>query len=302
MQFSISSAFVSAALALSFASSVVAIDIPYFSGFNLGATTTTGQCKSTADYIADFEAIRSWNQDFTVVKLFSTSDCDQLANAVPAALQTGIKIWAGIWGSDNNKFELEKGALEKAILAHGTSWLQGINVGSEALYRKEIDPWVLANQIWDVKGMVQIAYKAPNVPVGTADTWTAWVEGNTAPVTQAVDVVIMNAFPYWQGETPATALTALQTAIQNTKNSVGGKPIMIGETGWPTGGQNYGAAVPSVENLQAYYNSAGCWLAKEKPYSWLWFSAFDEPNRQEGVERYFGLAKSDRTKKISITC
>ena len=77
---------------------------------------------------------------------------------------------------------------------------------------------------------------------------------------------------------------------------------MIGETGWPTGGENFGNAIPSVENLQAYYNSAGCWLAKDKPYSWLWFSAFDEPNRQEGVERHFGLANSDRTKKITITC
>lgn len=27
----------------------------------------------------------------------------------------------------------------------------------------------------DVKGMVQVALKSPQVPVGTADTWTSWV-------------------------------------------------------------------------------------------------------------------------------
>ena len=54
---------------------------------------------------------------------------------------------------------------------------------------------MLAEQVWDIKGMVQNAFGAVNVPVGTADTWTAWVEGDTRPVIEAVDVVIMNAFP-----------------------------------------------------------------------------------------------------------
>ena len=74
-------------------------------------------------------------------------------------------------------------------------WLAGINVGSESLYRKEIDPNLLAQRIYDVKGMVQIAYKATNVPVGCADTWTAWVDGANKPVITASDVIVVNAFP-----------------------------------------------------------------------------------------------------------
>jgi len=71
----------------------------------------------------------------------------------------------------------------------------GVNVGSEALYRKEIDPNVLAKYIYDVKGMTQIAYKATHVPVGSADTWTSWVDGRNKPVIDASDVILMNAFP-----------------------------------------------------------------------------------------------------------
>lgn len=92
-----------------------------------------------------------------------------------------------MWAVDVNKFNAEKGALEYAMQQWGTDWLAGVNVGSESLYRKEITPLDLAIQIWDVKGMVNEAYKA-GVPVGCADTWTSWVDGNNAIVIEASDV------------------------------------------------------------------------------------------------------------------
>lgn len=151
-----------------------------------------GDCKSTQDWIDEFNTIRSWNPEFTTVKLFSANDCLALANVAPAATQTGFKVWVGLWPgpetAGQGKFELEKGALERAIQADGTGWLAGINVGSESLYRNETSPDTLAAQIYDVKGMVQLAYGAPNVFVGTADTWTSWVNGSNARVIEASDV------------------------------------------------------------------------------------------------------------------
>ena len=73
--------------------------------------------------------------------------------------------------------------------------MKGINVGSEALYREDFKPDVLAKYIYDVKGMTQVAYKAEHVPVGSADTWTSWVDGRNAPVIKACDVILMNGFP-----------------------------------------------------------------------------------------------------------
>lgn len=63
------------------------------------------------------------------------------------------------------------------------------------LYREEIEPSVLAGWIRDVKSLVQVTLKLPNVPVGTADTWTTWVDGRNVQVWEACDVVLMNAFP-----------------------------------------------------------------------------------------------------------
>ncbi|PWW77787.1 Glycoside Hydrolase Family 17 protein [Tuber magnatum] len=306
MKFSIASAFMAAMTAAELVAAAPleprAPNVSYFSGFNIGANKPNGDCKSTQDWIDEFNKIKSWSSEFTTVKLFSTSDCWALANAVPAAKATGLKIWAGVWAVDRAKFEREKAALEQAIKDHGTDWLVGINVGSESLYRKEIHPGVLTEQIWDVKGMVQIAHGASHIAVGSADTWTSWVDGANADVVRACDVVVMNAFPYWQGAPVDDAQGVFQTAIDNTKAAIGeGKQLIIGETGWPTGGPDFGSAHPSVENLQKYYKSTGCSLRTSKtPH--FWFSTFDEPNRTSDIEKNFGIATSDRNLKIDITC
>lgn len=130
----------------------------------------------------------TWGPQYKTFKLFATSDCDTLKNAVPAAKAVGAKIWAGVWAVDVNKFTAEKNALEYAIRTWGSDWLAGINVGSESLYRKEITGHDLAQQIYDVKGMVQLSLGAPSVPVGCADTWTMWVHPNSTEVREAVDV------------------------------------------------------------------------------------------------------------------
>jgi len=66
------------------------------------------------------------------------------------------------------------------------------------------------HQCVDVKGMVQLAYKQANVPVGTADTWTMWVDPANQVVAKACDVVLMNGFPYWQGASIDQGLAKLK--------------------------------------------------------------------------------------------
>lgn len=284
------------------------------SGFNLGANRASDNaCKTTADWKKEFNTIKNtWGAKnaankkakFGAVKIFSTSDCNALALAAPAAKAAGIKIWAGIWGSDDVKFAKEKKALEDTIRANGASWLMGINVGSEALYRKEIQPGKLAQQIYDVKGMVQKSLGASKVPVGSADTWTSWVKAENKVVIAACDIILMNGFPYWQGTPINQGLTKFQEAISNTRRAIGSnKPFMIGETGWPTAGKNFDAAVPTLANLRTYWKAVTCWLM-QRDYPFFWFSGFDEPHRETGeygvVERNFGIAWSGGSPKVEM--
>ncbi|KAI5815344.1 glycoside hydrolase superfamily [Pyronema omphalodes] len=282
----------------------------YFAGFNLGANAKDGSCKTTAQWQQEFSKIKSWSTGrkatFDTIKLFSTADCDALARAVPAALASGVKLWVGVWNVDDAKFGREKAALESAIRAYPDTsrWLKGINVGSESLYRKEISADKLAQQIYDVKGMVQIALNSPNTPVGTADTWTMWVHPDNKPVAKAVDVAIMNGFPYWQGAPIDQGLAKLKQAIWDTRKAVGyEKPFVLGETGWPSAGPNFGAAVASRENAEKYWKAAACWLqTSPSNYPWFWFSGFDEPNRESTIEQNFGVADANQNLKFSLKC
>lgn len=279
----------------------------YGYGINMGHTRRDGSCKVTADWKADFMAVKSWPTPFTIIKLFSTNDCQALDQAVPAAIEAGVKLWVGIWNVPDEKFGVEKDAVVKAFVKYPQvdKWLAGFNVGSESFYRKEVTGSKLANQIYDVRGMIK-AIKPPNVsatfPVGTADTWTSWVDPGFSEVIIATEVALMNAFPYWQKTPIQNALGKLQEAIQNTLKAIGNKPFVLGETGWSSAGANFGPAVASPANQQAYWKSAGCWL-KKQPFTSFWFSAFNEPNRNSEVERNFGIARAaDRSLKISLAC
>jgi len=52
-------------------------------------------------------------------------------------------------------------------------------------------------------------------------------------------------------------------------------PFWIGETNWPTGGQDYGDAEPTVKNAGAYWKDAICGMLDWGVNTFV-FEAFDE--------------------------
>ena len=74
----------------------------------------------------------------------------------------------------------------------------------------------------------------------------AVISGENIPnllLTKAADMIITNGFPYWQGTAIERGNTTFYQSYLATKNAVNGvsqgKPIWVGETGWPTGYANY---------------------------------------------------------------
>lgn len=217
-----------------------------------------------------------------------------------------MKILVGVWATDDAHFGRDKAALLKVIKQYGTDWIAAISVGSEDLYRKDISPDKLAQQIYDVRGMVRQFNK--NLKVGHTDTWTAWVDGRNDVVTKACDIAITNGFPYWQGVAIKEALQkkTFQNSywsVQKHVKAVNSKAaVWVGETGWPTKGPNYQKAAATTASLQSYYNNVGCWLWQQKDASGFWFTAFDAPLATPEVEKYFGIANKDRKLKFTLTC
>lgn len=144
----------------------------YWKGFNVAATNPDGSCLTQAEWAAAFKKLQNLHGDFTSVRVYASSDCDTLANAVPAAISTGTKILVGLWTEDDSHYSEEKVALEAAISEHGSAWIVAISVGSEDLYRGDITASELADKIYDVRGMVRAM--GVTQEVGHVDTWTAW--------------------------------------------------------------------------------------------------------------------------------
>lgn len=144
-------------------------------GFNIAAYKPDGSDKLTADWVNNFNVMKSLpgtGGAFKYARVYASSDFNTLQNAVPAAMQTGVKLLAGVWATDATHYSNEKAALVAAIKAHGTSWLYAISVGSEDLYRGDISAQNMANEINEVRNIVR--GMGVNVPVGHVDTWTAW--------------------------------------------------------------------------------------------------------------------------------
>jgi glucan endo-1,3-beta-D-glucosidase len=231
----------------------------YYKGFNIGANLANGACRSQSDWEFAFNKIASFPGNFKSARLYASSDCNTLANAVPAALNTGTNLLVGIWTEDNTHYEAEKQALLEAIQQYGHDWILAVSVGSEDLYRGDTDANTLASQINDVRGMLW-GLGASDKSVGHVDTWTAWVDGANTPVIEAVDWLGNDAYPYWQGVgiDNGAASDAYWTAVNQVRAVAQGKDVWTTETGQPISGDAVGDAVPSVESLQTYWWQVSC--------------------------------------------
>lgn len=245
-------------------------------GFNIGANNEDGSCKTVEQWEGAFNNLKGLPQHYRQVRLYASSDCNTLANAVPAAKRTGTKLLVGIWDQDDAHYDAEKNALQAAIRQYGHKWILAISVGSESLYRNDNPPARLAGQIRDVRGMVRsMGVKKPILHV---DTWTAWVNPANNEVIKACDVIGTDAYPYFQGATIDQAKDVFFKALSDTRNAVHAvspkKKVWVTETSHPWKGPNFGASHPSIKSARRYWKEVACTLFKQGVPT-FWYSYQD---------------------------
>lgn len=249
-------------------------------GFNSGATLADRSAKFKKDFLAEFktaQGLQGAPGTFNAVRLYTNIQAyskDDPIEAFEAAIDTKTSILLGIWASGTANIDNEISALKKAVTKYGkdfTDLVIGISIGSEDLYRNSVtgiankaglgtDPDVLAGFISDFRKAFTSGALS-SIPVGHVDTWDVWPNATNKAVLDAIDFVGVDEYPYYEGgkgNNIKNAGALFDRAYDATVAAVGGKPVWVTETGWPTTGPDWDEAHPSVENAKYYWNEVGC--------------------------------------------
>ncbi|KAI9679524.1 MAG: hypothetical protein M1817_005546 [Caeruleum heppii] len=278
-----------AVLSLMVASRIIPVvalgNVPFFTAVSLGAIhpTDSSRCRNFLEFARVPQTIRNvWQSGhpFTVLHLYSTWECDSLLSVVPAAKLYDLKIWPTVFVHDLAWFERDMASLRQAVEKHGSDWLVGVSVGNEDLRKGTVAVDVLVKKIGEVRGLLR------EMGVGVAVGPQLLDPANRA-VVDASDVLWTTVYPFHAGVAIEGAAVALQQSFSKIAALDPSKPIVIGETGWPTVGASFHGAIPSPQNQQTYYTQASCWL-QGLQISSSWFEYEDEVWKG-GSEAGFGI-------------
>jgi len=212
-----------------------------------------------------------------------------------AAAKVGLKVYLGAWIGWTNKDNEKEVNLAAKIANAFPDTVKALIIGNEVFLRKEQNEAAMQRYI-------AIARKQTKIPITYADVWEFW---NKHKAMEAhVDFITVHILPYWE-DNPVDIDHAVLHA-NNIMTLLGKnfkKPILIGETGWPSVGRQRNESAPSLIN-QARYVREFLHTAEEKNWQYNIIEAIDQPwkrNLEGTVGGYWGLLNTDLIPKFSLT-
>jgi exo-beta-1,3-glucanase (GH17 family) len=245
---------------------------PYLDGQNpnYGAQISDDQIKSLISTVTPYT---NWVR---------TYGCDHgLENIGQFAKSAGLKVAVGAWISrDRNVNDAQINSLISVVNSGNTDIAI---VGSEVLLRNDLDVQSLIGYIEQVK-------RASNgkVLVTTADTYAEYFK--YPELIAAVDVLCAHIYPFWEGRSFGSSIQYVKDMYAALLAKASGKTVWIGETGWPSAGQDINAAHPSPENAVQYFADFVGW-ARPAGINYFYFAFMDEnwKGNEGGVGPHWGI-------------
>ena len=216
------------------------------------------------------------------------------------ARKHGLKMIQGAWlGSikEDNKAEIAE------VIRSANANPDVVNrviVGNEVLLRGDLDSKKLIEYIREVKRSVK-------QPVSYADVWSMYMKH--PELIKEVDFITIHILPYWEDEpitvdqAPAHIERIFKQVQQEADAIAPGKPILIGESGWPGEGRQRGWSVPSVVN-EAKFIRALIKVANKNGFDYNIVEAFNQSWKSElegVVGANWGLYSVDRKEVFPLT-
>ncbi|KAF9130474.1 hypothetical protein BGW39_003021 [Mortierella sp. 14UC] len=235
-------------------------------------------------------------------------DCSQADLAFQAInalkLNATMKVVLTVWVDKNaTTYDRQISTLYKVLDTYGTNMVQGISVGNEALFRKDVTLNDLGDRMATVRNTIKTRYGV-SIPIFTSE-----IGNNLTPSLASVsDELSGNLHPFFAG---MDVKNAAQWTFDQYNNTMVENPTPTGlagtisEVGWPSApasAVNGQSAVPGLANLQTMIDTFVCQAnAAKMPYYWFEFK--DEPWKNDPtvpVEPNWGLFDKSGNLKVKI--
>ncbi len=208
-------------------------------------------------------AIRTYGlvDDLTLIPLL----CDSI----------GIDCYPGAWLA-KSVCENEKQCDNIIQIANlNLPHVKGLVVGNEVLLRGDMSEAQLIAYIDKVKA-------STDLPIATAETWFDWM--NSPNLANAVDVLFVHIYPYWDGLSVESGAAYILEKWNDLQAKYPFKTMVLGETGWPSKGEVRVNAVPGETN-QKTYMADFLKMAEQNDIDYFYFEIFNESWKKkfEGV-------------------
>ena len=217
-------------------------------------------------------------------------------DAVPSvARKLGMRVRQGVWlGRDEaaNRVEIDRAI---ALANDYRDVIDVLIVGNEVMLRRDLSVEQLASHLRAVKS-------GTTINVTYADVWEFWQRH--AVLQGDVDWVTVHILPYWE-DVPIAASAAADHVFKiahEMQRLFAGKPVWVGETGWPVAGRQRARARPGVFEQTLLIRQLASRAAVEAvPINII--EAFDQPWKRalEGaMGGAWGLFSADGTQRMSF--
>jgi exo-beta-1,3-glucanase (GH17 family) len=219
----------------------------------------------------------------------------------PLAAKYGIKVIQSAWITSD---KTEKGARTNdaeidSLIQLANEYpetIERVIVGNEVLLRRDLTSEQLIAYIRKVKAEVK-------QPVSYADVWAFWLK--YPEVAKEVDFITIHILPYWEDEPVGVEHVGphFEKIHKLMSDAFPGKPILIGEAGWPTQGRQRGPADPGIVNSAMHLRTL-VQTAIKNGFDYNLVEAFDQNWKYElegTVGAKWGMIDGARVQKFPLT-
>ncbi|QWT20603.1 glycosyltransferase [Bacillus sp. NP157] len=249
-----------------------------------------GDVSTDPEIDSDLRLIKRYSPRIRTYSMLENPQVARLADKEGLDLMAGALIDTRL---DNNEREID------ALIAQARRYPKTITrviVGNEVLFRGDLKPEQVMGYLDRVRAAVQ-------QPVSVAEPFHVWMQN--PELANHVDFITVHLFPYWNGITARAGVGDAIGSYQSLAARFPGKHIVVGEIGWPSNGDRFKAAYPSVSNeaifLRSFFNEA----KRNGIDDYYVLEAIDQPwkeNLGEGrTGAYWGMFNADRQLKFPFT-